>query len=100
MSGAEAYNRLRGQSLTVLIMDTVRLRIAAGEEVTMRQLSKLLAEENNLTKPHQRDQLYDRVRTTVRNLADGGMLVLEKGYHKKFQVNITTIKLPPPPCSD
>lgn len=91
---AEQYNRLRGQALTILIMDTVRQCQAAGEEISTRQLAKRIAKQQHLHGKAQVEQLYNRVRTTVRNLSDAGMLQLNTTFHRTYRVNVTIITIP------
>lgn len=90
----EAYNALRGQALTVLIMDTVRERTTTGEQLTMRTLAKQLADRYQLQNELPRRQLYHRVRATVRQLSNAGLLHTQKGWNPKHQVNITIITIP------
>lgn len=73
----EELNKGYGVSLAVRIMDTVRLKSEAGENITMWSVCKHLADADGITGT-KRDRLYERVRRTIVKLANGGQLKAER----------------------
>jgi hypothetical protein len=94
MMTPEQYNRLRGRALGTMLMPLIKAAADAREELTMRQLTIRLADQESLHDKDQRDQLYYRVRQTLRQLQDAGLVKVTTEFHKTMRVNVNLITLP------
>jgi len=97
----EDYNRLRGQSLTIMVMDIVREKHAAGEEVSAWGITKLTAERYQLTIT-QRKQLRERIYDLVRSLEASGLITCERRWNARTNgyIKLITPATPAPSCSE
>jgi hypothetical protein len=95
MGRIEDHNLLRGQPLTVLVIDHIRERRAVGERVTPWSINKALSDRYKL-KGLKRSNLYDRIRTVINSLESSGQLSTEKQWNKEDEKYHRIITL----CSD
>jgi hypothetical protein len=90
----EQYNKLRGRALSAMLMELIKTSAATKEELTMRQLSLRLADQEQLQNEELRKHLYYRVRTTLRQLENAGMVKVTTLFHPVLRVNCNIISLP------
>lgn len=95
---AETHNQLRGRSLSITVMDTIRELSTQGVEVSVWSLGKHLGDKYSLGK-NARDQLRGRLRSLIKELEASGHITTEQRWNAKHRVNINIIKLCPSPSA-
>jgi hypothetical protein len=90
----EQYNRTRGRALGTVLMPLIEASCMLQEELTMRQLTIRLADQEGLRDKDEREKLYYRVRQTLRQLEDAGLVKVTTEFHKQMRVNVNLITLP------
>lgn len=76
----QQHNGTRGHALAIKVMDLVRIKNSAGEEVSMWRLMSELAVTFDIQGEKPRRQLYQRIENAVRQLEAGGLITSEKKY--------------------
>jgi len=91
----DVYNRLRGQSLTIIAMDIIRAEHGQGRQVSAWSLAKEIAQRYQLTK-HQHKQLRSRIYDMVRQLEASKLITCTMHWNREKNVHTKLIT----PCSD
>lgn len=94
MNNREAYNSTFRRSLSLMLLDLIRMQCASGEECTNRTLLVAVQERTQV----QDKNLRHRVRVAVRDMELSGFIERTKKQPadpERLPYKVITLKLPP-----